>query len=109
MPEMLNIVITLYLHKLLLLILQLCNRHRLVPLLSLVSIRWSNNPTAIEYLEERRYLYLQCVYCPDQSSATYPTLFAMTKQILFSFFGREPFYGILLSQATAENTVECDY
>ncbi|KAL1873636.1 hypothetical protein Plec18167_006153 [Paecilomyces lecythidis] len=71
--------------------------------------RRSNSPTATEYLEERRYFYLGYVYCPDQPSAAYPTSFAVTRQIFFSFFGREPFYGILSSQATAENTAECDH
>ncbi|UDD63794.1 hypothetical protein AFCA_011053 [Aspergillus flavus] len=53
-----------------------------------------NSPTLDEYLRDRAYLFVGNIYSADQSPSQYPTSFAVTREIIFAFFGKEPLYSI---------------
>ncbi|KKA25168.1 hypothetical protein T310_0808 [Rasamsonia emersonii CBS 393.64] len=59
-----------------------------------------NSPRVDEYERDRTYLFVEHICSPSQSPGQYPTSFAVTREIFFSFFGREPPYAIL-SQGNA--------
>ncbi|KAL1979323.1 hypothetical protein VTN96DRAFT_6214 [Rasamsonia emersonii] len=54
-----------------------------------------NSPRLDEYERDRTYLFIEHIYSPSQPPGQYPTSFAVTREIFFSFFGREPPYTIL--------------
>lgn len=54
-----------------------------------------NSPRVDEYERDRAYLFVENIYSPSQSPGQYPTSFAVTREIFFSFFGRKPPYAIL--------------
>lgn len=54
-----------------------------------------NSPENEEYLRDRAQLFLGNVYALDQPSSQYPSSFAVTREIIFAFFGKEPLYGII--------------
>lgn len=54
-----------------------------------------NSPRLDEYERDRTYLFVEHIYSPSQPPGRYPTSFAVTREIFFSFFGREPPYTIL--------------
>lgn len=58
------------------------------------SRRRYNSPTLDEYLRDRAHLFVGNIYSADQSPSQYPTSFAVTREIIFAFFGKEPLYSI---------------
>lgn len=62
-----------------------------------------NSPENEEYLRDRAQLFLGNVYALDQPSSQYPSSFAVTREIIFAFFGKEPLYGIIC-QAQDQNS-----
>ena len=46
-----------------------------------------NKPTQEEYDEQRKYLFLEPLFGPDQAAAKYPTSLGVTREILLCFFG----------------------
>lgn len=65
-----------------------------------------NSPENEEHLRDRAQLFLGNVYAVDQPSAQYPSSFAVTREIIFAFFGKEPLYGIICQAQNQSSTTD---
>jgi hypothetical protein len=59
-----------------------------------ITRRRSNCPLRDEHQRDRPHLFVEHVYSADQPRARYPTSFAVTREIFFSFFGKYPLYDV---------------
>jgi hypothetical protein len=59
-----------------------------------MSRRRNNCPLWDEHQRDRSHLFIKHIYSADQPCARYPTSFAVTREIFFSFFGKRPLYDI---------------
>ncbi|QSS66623.1 hypothetical protein I7I51_02812 [Histoplasma capsulatum] len=55
-----------------------------------------NRPLASHLESDRCYFFIEHIYGTDQSIAHHPTSIAVTREIIFSFFGKEPIYDQIL-------------
>lgn len=55
-----------------------------------------NRPLASHIQNDRCYFFIEHIYSLDQNIAEHPTSIAVTREVLFSFFGKEPIYNQLL-------------
>ncbi|KAK2809765.1 hypothetical protein FQN50_003610 [Emmonsiellopsis sp. PD_5] len=53
-----------------------------------------NRPAAAELRSDRPCLFVGHVYGCDQPASQHPTSFAVTREVIFSFFGKEPLYAL---------------
>ncbi|EER41730.1 conserved hypothetical protein [Histoplasma capsulatum H143] len=51
-----------------------------------------NRPLASHLESDRCYFFIEHIYSLDQPIANHPTSIAVTREIIFSFFGKEPIY-----------------
>jgi hypothetical protein len=65
-----------------------------------------NSPLWRDHLRDRASLFIHQVYSPDQPPSTFPTSFAVTRDIIFSFFGKEPLYNLFAAQQSGRSLVE---
>jgi hypothetical protein len=65
-----------------------------------------NSPENEEYLRDRAQLFLGNVYAVDQPSSQYPSSFAVTREIIFAFFGKEPLYSIICQAQDQSSTTD---
>jgi hypothetical protein len=65
-----------------------------------------NSPLWRDHLHDRASLFIHQVYSPDQPPSTFPTSFAVTRDIIFSFFGKEPLYSLFAAQQSGGSPVE---
>jgi hypothetical protein len=56
-----------------------------------------NSQTVEEFENCRSSLFVQHIYSPDQPAAQFPTPLAVAREMVFSFFGKEPFIDIVSS------------
>ncbi|KAJ5927144.1 hypothetical protein N7516_008917 [Penicillium verrucosum] len=52
----------------------------------------------VQYQQERRHLFLDQIYSIDQPRKQYVTSLAITRDIIFSFFGKSPLYEAITNQ-----------
>ena len=57
---------------------------------SKAALRRYNSPSRDEYDRNRPYLFIESVYSSNHQTKRYPTSFAVTRDIFFSFFGFQP-------------------
>ncbi|THC94513.1 hypothetical protein EYZ11_005995 [Aspergillus tanneri] len=66
-----------------------------------------NSPWQNEHLHDRASLFIDKVYGADQTPSQYPTSFAVTREIFFAFFGKEPLHSMFVGEpSTIERTAE---
>jgi hypothetical protein len=62
----------------------------------LMTRRRYNCPFQSEDDRDRNFLFLEHIYSAEQPRARYATSFAVTREILYAFFGKSPLYDIFL-------------
>ncbi|PWY96042.1 hypothetical protein BO94DRAFT_601220 [Aspergillus sclerotioniger CBS 115572] len=62
--------------------------------------RRQNRPLAGEHYRDRHWLFFEHVFSLQQSTAQYPTSFAVTQDIIFCFFGRDMVSNLINEQGT---------
>ncbi|KAF7174548.1 hypothetical protein CNMCM5623_007771 [Aspergillus felis] len=65
-----------------------------------------NSPKNKEYLRDQAQLFLGNIYTLDQPSSQYPSSFAVTREIIFAFFGKEPLYSIIYQAQDQNSTTD---
>ncbi|PGH19276.1 hypothetical protein AJ80_04029 [Polytolypa hystricis UAMH7299] len=67
-----------------------------------------NRPNASQFRNDRQYFFIKHIYSCDQPAAQHPTSFAITREVIFSFFGKEPLYRIFRTPAGAPSQEAVD-